>query len=177
MKAFERFFEDDLVGVRFALNVFVGTTICWLTLKLISDSNPVWAIASMIAASDPQVKQAVRTFRGRIINALVGCAVGLFFLAIGDWTPLKLPIALAVSVLLSSYVVKVQVMWRQAPITAAIVIAGSLTHDSKLIGMEHGVHKVGEVIFGCVVGLMVSLAMSRIWPIHERKEALPSTAH
>ena len=177
MKAFERFLEDDLVGVRFALNVFLGTTICWLTLKLISDSNPVWAIASMIAASDPQVKQAIRTFRGRIINALVGCAVGLFFLAIGDWTPLKLPIALAVSVLLSSYVVKVQVMWRQAPITAGIVIAGSLTHDSKLIGMEHGIHKVGEVIFGCVVGLLVSLAMSRVWPIPERKEASPSPAH
>jgi uncharacterized membrane protein YccC len=170
MKAFERFLEDDLVGVRFALNVFIGTTIVWVVLKLIADTNPIWAIASMIAASDPQVKQAIRTFRGRIINALVGCAVGLFFLAIGAWTALKLPIAMAVSVLVSSYVVRVQVMWRQAPITAAIVIAGGLTHDSKLIGMEHGVHKVGEVIFGCVVGLLVSLSMSRVWPIHEPKE-------
>ena len=177
MKVFERFLEDDLVGVRFALNVFIGTTIVWVVLKLIADTNPIWAIASMIAASDPQVKQAIRTFRGRIINALVGCAVGLFFLAIGVWTPLKLPIALAASVLISSYVVKVQVMWRQAPITAAIVIAGSLTHDSKLIGMEHGVHKVGEVIFGCVIGLLVSLAMSRVWPIHERKDPLAGTAH
>jgi uncharacterized membrane protein YccC len=177
MKPFERFFEDDLVGVRFALNVFIGTSIVWLVLKLIADTNPIWAIASMIAASDPQVKQAIRTFRGRIINALVGCAVGLFFLAIGVWTPLKLPIAMAASVLISSYVVKVQVMWRQAPITAAIVIAGGLTHDSKLVGMEHGVHKVGEVIFGCVVGLLVSLAMSRIWPIPERKDPLPAAAH
>ena len=25
MKAFERFFEDDLIGVRFAINVFIGT--------------------------------------------------------------------------------------------------------------------------------------------------------
>lgn len=173
LKAFERFFEDDLVGVRFALNVFIGATIVWVVLKLISDTNPIWAVASMIAASDPQVKQAIRTFRGRIINALVGCAVGLFFLAIGDWTPLKLPFAIAASVLISSYVVRVQVMWRQAPITAGIVIAGSLSHDSKLIGMEHGLHKVGEVIFGCVVGLLVSLAMSKVWPIRERKEATP----
>ena len=51
MKVFERFLEDDLVGVRFALNVFIGTTIVWVVLKLIADTNPIWAIASMIAAS------------------------------------------------------------------------------------------------------------------------------
>ena len=165
MNPLKRFFEDDLVGVRFALNVFIGTTIVWVVLKLISDSNPVWAIASLIAASDPVVKQAVRTFRGRIINALVGCTVGLLFLVVGGWSPWKLPFALAATVLISSYFIRVQVMWRQAPITAAIVIASGLTHDSKLVGVEHGVHKVAEVIFGCVVGLGVSVVMSKVWPI------------
>ena len=77
---------------------------------------------------------------------------------------------MAASVLISSYVVRVQVMWRQAPITAAIVIAGGLAHDSKLVGMEHGVHKVGEVIFGCLVGLLVSLTMSKIWPLREHPD-------
>jgi hypothetical protein len=56
-------------------------------------------------------------------------------------------------------------MWRQAPITAAIVIASGLMHGSKLSGVEHGLHKVGEVILGCVMGLVVSWAMSRVWPI------------
>lgn len=173
---FKRFLEDDLVGVRFALNVFIGTTLCWVVLKLISDTNPIWAIASMIAASDPVVKQAVRTFRGRIINALVGCVVGLLFLVVGGWSPWKLPFALATTVLISTYLLKVQVMWRQAPITAAIVIAGGLTHDSKLTGVEHGFHKVAEVIFGCVVGLAVSLAMSKVWPIHQRKAPVPESS-
>ena len=50
----------------------------------------------MIAASDPQVNEAVRMFRSRIINVLVGCAVGLFFLVVGDPTEWKLPFALAV---------------------------------------------------------------------------------
>jgi hypothetical protein len=57
-------------------------------------------------------------------------------------------------------------MWRQAPITAAIVIASGVSSHSKLTGVESGVHKVGEVVFGCVVGLVVSWAMSRLWPIH-----------
>jgi uncharacterized membrane protein YgaE (UPF0421/DUF939 family) len=175
MKPFERFLEDDLIGVRFALNVFIGTTLVWVLLKLISDTNPIWAIASMIAASDPQLKQALRTFWSRITNALVGCAVGLFVLVVGGWSPWKLPLALAITVLISTYVVRVQVMWRQAPITAAIVIAGGLSHESKLTGVEHGVHKVAEVIFGCVMGLLVSLAMSKVWPIHPRPEPTPAS--
>ena len=170
MRLLERFFEDDLVGVRFSLNVFIGTTLVWVVLRLISDSNPIWAIASMIAASDPVVKQAVKGFRSRTINALVGCAVGLVFLVVGGWTPWKLPLALATAVLISTYLVRVQMMWRQAPITAAIVIASGLTHSSKVSGVEHGLHKVAEVIFGCLMGLLVSLLMSKLWPIHPRPE-------
>jgi len=160
--------QQDIIGVRFALNVFIGTTVTWYVLTHIADDeNPIWAIASMVAASDPQVKEAVRIFWSRLINVLVGCAVGLIFVVVGGTSEWKLPIALAVTVLLSSYWVQIKTMWRQAPITAAIVIAAGLTHDSKLSGIEHGVHKVVEVIFGCLVGLIVSLLMSKIWPVAE----------
>ena len=47
---------------------------------------------------------------------------------------------------------------------AAIVIASELTHRSKLTGFEQGLRKVAQVIFGCIVGLVVTLAVSRIWP-------------
>jgi uncharacterized membrane protein YccC len=165
MKLLERFLEDDLLGVRFAVNVFIGTTALWLLLRLAAETNPIWAIASMIAAADPQLKNAIRTFHGRIINAALGCAVGLIFVVIGrggEWT---LPFALAVTVLLSSYVVRVPAMWRQAPITAAIVIAAGLETHSELTAIEHGLHKVGEVILGCVMGLAVTWLMSKVWPV------------
>jgi uncharacterized membrane protein YccC len=122
----------------------------------------------MIAASDPQVVEAPRMFKCRITNVLVGCAVGLLVLAVGGSSEWKLPLALAVSVLVSSYVIHIQTMWRQAPITAAIVIAAGLTHHSKLTGIEYGLHKVAEVIFGCLVGLVVTWTMSKVWPIAER---------
>jgi acid phosphatase family membrane protein YuiD len=80
---------------------------------------------------------------------------------------LKLPIALAVAVLVSTYVVRIQTMWRQAPITAAVVIAAGLTHQSKITGIIQGLHKVGEVIFGCLVGILVSWLMSKLWPVAE----------
>jgi uncharacterized membrane protein YccC len=107
-------------------------------------------------------------FKCRITNVLVGCAVGLLVLVVGGSSEWKLPFALAVTVLVSSYLIHIQTMWRQAPITAAIVVAAGLTHHSKLTGVEHGLHKVAEVIFGCLVGLVVTWAMSRVWPIAER---------
>jgi uncharacterized membrane protein YccC len=160
--------QRDIIGVRFAVNVFIGTTVTWYVLThILDDENPIWAIASMVAASDPQVKEAVRIFKSRLINVLLGCAVGLIFVVMGGSSEWKLPLALAVTVLLSSYLVQIPTMWRQAPITAAIVIAAGLTHHSKLSGIEHGVHKVAEVIFGCLVGLLVSLLMAKVWPVAE----------
>jgi uncharacterized membrane protein YccC len=174
MNLLERFLEDDLLGVRFAVNVAIGTTFLWILLRLFADTNPVWAIASMIAASEPRIENAVRMFRARIINALVGCAVGLTFLLIGPEEGWKLPVALAVCVLLSSYVIRIQTMWRQAPITAAIVIAAGMTHHSNMSAAEHGLHKVAEVFLGCVMGLCVSWLMSKIWPIRDARDVTPT---
>ena len=159
--------QHNLLGVRFSVNVLIASAILWYLLRHVADTNPIWSIASMVAASEPQVKEGVRMFRSRITNVLIGCAVGLLVLLVGGSSEWKLPLAMAVTVLVSSYVVHVQTMWRQAPITAAIVIASGLAHESKLRGVEDGVHKVGEVLLGCVTGLLVSWAVSRIWPLHE----------
>lgn len=158
-------FPRDILGLRFAFNVFIGSAVIWYALKFLADANPIWAVASMIASSDPVVGEAARMFKCRITNVLLGCAVGLTFLVIGGSSEWKLPLALAVTVLLSSYVVRIQTMWRQAPITAAIVIAAGLTHHSKLTGIEFGMGKVAEVIFGCLVGVLVSWVMAKIWPV------------
>ena len=165
--------EHDLLGVRFAVNVFIASAILWYLLRHVADTNPIWSIASMVAASEPQVKEATRMFRSRMINVLVGCAVGLLCLVVGGSSEWKLPLAMAMAVLISSYVIHIQTMWRQAPITAALVIATGLTHGSKLSGVEDGLHKVGEVLLGCVMGLLVSWIMSRVWPMVEAEAKAP----
>jgi hypothetical protein len=156
---------SDLVGVRFAINVALATTIVWKTLQAIGDPNPIWAIASMIAASDPQPEEARRLFKCRLINVSVGSAVGLVFLLMGGREDWNLSLALATTVLISSYVVRIKTMWRQAPITAAVVIASAITSDSSALGIQRGLHKVAEVVFGCLVGVTVSVVMSRVWVI------------
>ena len=167
MKLFERFSDDDMLGIRFAANVFIASIIVWVGIRYYLGADPIWALASMIASSEPIVKKGLKFFRSRLLNTLVGCAVGLLFLSVGEPTPWKLPFALAITVLLSAYFVRVQVMWRQAPITAALVIAGSLSTYSNTAGIELGLYRVGEVIFGSVVALGVSWLMARLWSVRE----------
>jgi uncharacterized membrane protein YccC len=164
---FERFRADDLRGVRFALNTFIGAAALWFFLRLFSELDPIWAIASMIAASEPVVGDALHMFRARMTNAAVGCAVGLAVLLTGQSSELKMPIAIAIAVLVSSYFVRIPTMWRQAPITAALVIGSGLMQHSKLTGVEDGLTRVGEVFLGCVVGLVVSWLLAHIWPMPE----------
>jgi uncharacterized membrane protein YccC len=162
---------EHLLGVRFAVNVFVATAIVWFVLQTLADTNPIWAIASMVAASEPDPAEARRMFRSRLINVAVGCVTGLFFLVLGGARPWTLPFALATAVLVATYVVRIKTMWRQAPITAAVVIAASLLSNSTERGIVQGLHKVAEVVFGCVVGLVVSWTMSRLWLVRRPLEA------
>ncbi len=158
-------------GVHLALNVFVATSLVWIVVRKWAGLNPIWAISAMLASSDPHVRVAYKNFRSRLINALLGCATGLTFLVLAglvggsrDW---KLPLALATTALLSSYIVRVPIMWRQAPITAAIVIAAGIEHHSEKLSIEIGLRRVAEVLFGCLMGLAVSWLLSKLWPLPE----------
>lgn len=158
---------DRLLGFRFAVNVLLAGAIVWFTMREVGDSNPIWAIASMVAAADPQPEEARRVFRSRLINVAVGCGVGFLFLIFGSGRQRMVPLALAITVLISSYFVRVKTMWRQAPITAAVVIAAGIVGGSAKVGIGRGLHKVTEVLFGCVVGMLVSWLMSKLWLVRQ----------
>lgn len=164
LKAVERFIKGDVHGIHYAVSIFFATAVLWITVHELAKSNPIWAISSMVATSDPSTKQSILLFRSRVINTLVGCAVGLLFIAVGGSKVITLPMAMATTVLVSSYVVRIPTMWRQAPITAAFVIAAGLAHHSRIKGLQAGVNRMSEVLFGCVIGLAVGSLVSMLWP-------------
>ena len=162
---------ESLLGLRFAINVFLAGAIVWFTLLPFGDKNPMWAIASMVAAADPAPEQAVRLFRSRLTNVVVGCVVVFSLLLVGGRSHWMVPFSLAVAVLISSYFVRVQTMWRQAPISAALVIAAGVVGSSTTAGVGRGLQKVAEVLFGCLVGVLVSRLMSKVWLVRPKKVA------
>jgi uncharacterized membrane protein YccC len=153
-------------GVQYAVSIFIATAVLWFLVPELAETDPIWAISSMVATSDPSMKQAWLT-RSRIINALVGCAVGLLFIALGGTRLIMLALAIALTVLLSSYVVRIQTMWRQAPISAAFVIAAGLEHHSRKRGQQQvwGAHERGAVrLCG---RLVIAWLVSVVWPMRD----------
>src|SRR5271169_896254 len=171
MKVLDRFTKGDMHGVHYAVSIFFATAILWFLVRKMSEANPVWAISSMVATSDPAMKQAVLILRSRIANTLLGCMIGLLFIAIGGTKLITLPLAMAVTVLLSTYVVRIPTMWRQAPISAAFVIAASMAHNSRRNGLIAGAGRMGEVLFGCLVGILVAWIVSLVWPLPDPESA------
>jgi uncharacterized membrane protein YccC len=167
MKALERFIKGDMHGVHYAVSIFLATVVLYILVHRLGKADPVWAISSMVATSDPSMKQARLFLRSRVINTLMGCAVGLLFIAIGGTRLIMLPLAMAVTVLLSSYVVRIQTMWRQAPISAAFVISAALEYHSRKHGLIAGVGRMNEVLFGCFIGLVIAWLLSIIWPLSD----------
>ena len=171
MKALQRFIKGDMHGIHYAVSIFIATAVLWVLVHELAETNPIWAISSMVATSDPAMKQAMLSFRSRIINTLVGCGVGLLFIALGGTRLITLPLAMAITVLLSSYVVRIQTMWRQAPISAAFVIAAGLEYHSRKRGLIAGVGRMSEVLFGCIVGLVIAWLVSVVWPLRDPQPA------
>src|SRR5208337_953003 len=175
IKALDRFIRGDMHGIHYAVSMFIATAVLWVVVHKLGKANPIWAISSMVATSDPLMKQALLIFRSRIINTMVGCAIGLAFIAIGGGSRIiTLPLAMAAAVLVASYVVRIQTMWRQAPISAAFIIGAGLEYHSRLHGLQAGAQRTSEVLFGCVVGLVVAWIVSVVWPLPEPVPAAQS---
>ncbi len=172
----EEMIQGDMHGVHYAVSIAIATAVLWITVQHLAKTNPIWAISSMVATSDPAMKQALMFFRARLINTLLGCAVGLLFILLGGSHLIKLPLAMAVTVLLSSYVVRVPTMWRQGPITAAFVIAAGIEHHAKTSAFQAGLNRVSEVLFGCIIGLVVGYTLSKVWPLPDDKPAAKAVA-
>ena len=161
---------NQILALRFSVNVAIASTLVCVILYLLGKTSFDWAVISAITCADPQPKEARKMVKGRLINVIVGCAVGLFFILIGEAKNWMLPIAISTSVLISSLLIRIKEMWLQAPITAAIVISSALGASSDLVGMQNGIRRVEDVFIGSFVGFIVSWIMSKFWFIKNQPD-------
>ena len=59
MKMLDRLLEDNLLGVRFAVNVFIASINVWITLQFFTHASPIWAIASISACNSSGILSCV----------------------------------------------------------------------------------------------------------------------
>src|SRR6266702_7708245 len=158
-----RVMKADPTGLHFAVRIFIGSSILWLLLHVLADTNPIWAISSMIAVTESHVHAARANFKARIANTCIGATVGLLFMLVAGPRHWVLPLALATTVLVSSYLIHVPIYWRIAPVTAALVVASSVEQNSRKGGLQIGLHRVGEVFLGSAMAVLIALVMAEIW--------------
>lgn len=165
----------SITGLRYAIDVFLGTLLIWLTFRSLGDRNPVWAIISLIVVCDPDISVAWPNFVSRFSNTLIGCTtgiLGLFIIGAKEW--LLAPL-LASTILICTSIIKRPGSWKIAPATSALILTSALAENSSLIGFEQAFHRVAEVLFGSLVALLVSVALSKIFPHSFEKKNINKT--
>jgi uncharacterized membrane protein YccC len=157
--------RHDAIGLHYAVRICIGTTAVWLLLRSLgdADADAIWAVISVIVATEPQMQTAVFAFMSRIVNTVIGCTIGLTFLLVAGPEVWVLPLALTVTVLVCTYLVRLSSSWRLAPATTALVIASGVVEQSRISGAEVALHRAGEVVLGCAVAFLITWCMSKIW--------------
>jgi uncharacterized membrane protein YccC len=167
----------NAVGLHYAVRIFIGTTILWVLLQRVNDTNPLWAVISLIVVTEPRTGMAWLAFRARILNTALGCIVGLLFLRFAGQHPWVLTPALTLTVLICTYGARTPLGWRVAPITTAMIISAGLTEPTAIAGLDVALHRTLEVILGSAMGLLTTWLISFVWePAPEAKAEVEAKA-
>jgi uncharacterized membrane protein YccC len=158
------YLKHHITGLHYAVRIFIGASLLWILLRDGRSSDSLWAIISLIVVTEPQIKPAWIAFRARMLNTVIGCAIGLFFLALPVSLVWILTPAIGISALVATYVNKVQQGWRIAPITTALIMSSAMIQPSTFGAFSLALHRTVEVFLGSLMALMVTNLMTYIWP-------------
>ena len=151
-------------GILHALKLLVGLVILWWSAHALH-VDPFWAYVSMIVVGS-ETTGTLSVFLTRIVNTLIGCAVGFLVLLAFPPSIWSLCLALAAVVLLCSAFLGPPTRWKIAPITTVIVMGAAVVERSRSLGIENGVRRLIAVLAGSALGVVISLAFSHLerWP-------------
>lgn len=155
-----------IAGLELGVRIVVGAAIVWLIALRFPHHDPLWGMISVVIVSDTELNASLTAFRGRVLNTMIGCAIGLLALyAIGpqSWSIL---IAMLVAVLVSSNFALTVPVWRIAPVSVAIVMTPGLLIGSRTAGTPIALVRTAWVLIGSAVAVVVSLLFSffkRLW--------------
>jgi uncharacterized membrane protein YccC len=156
--------------ISFALRIFIGCVIVWLSLDYFHDAKKIWAIISVITVSDPNFNAVRENAKSRLLNTLMGCIVGLLFIylfGIGFW---QLMVAVTISVLISTSFKKYPSTWKLAPVTVVILMIPPLQGSETIKdAMSIALNRTGEVLYGSLVAFLLGLLYLKIETMSEKK--------
>lgn len=146
----------------YAMNIFLGTTVCWYSLVFLGVRNPIWATITVILVSDPDLRATVNLARIRSTNTAVGCVISLISLALFGYTPWGSFLTVGATILLVMSIRNYPANWRLAPVTVAIIMdaarQATTYHDAVFLAVV----RAAEIGAGCLVALAIVAINIRI---------------
>jgi uncharacterized membrane protein YccC len=164
------------LSLAYALKVALATLLAWPCLQQLGIAQPVWAIVTIAAVSDPDWSAARQLATIRITNTLTGCMVAILAVVLFGATLASMAGALAVSVLLVTSIEHYPANWRLAPITVAIVM-GQAVGGPEREALHLAWLRTSEVVSGAIAALILAWLFSTV--IHKlvRRQARPPQPH
>ncbi len=151
----------NAVGWHYAVRIFLGTALVLLMGRL-AGFDPLWAVITVIVVTEPWLKSAWLAFVSRCLNTLIGCGTGLVFLLLVGPEQWLLPPAVALTVLLCTYL-RIPLSWRIGPVTTALVLASGVGAHSVAPGLQTALLRTGQVLLGSAVALLVTYCLGLVW--------------
>jgi uncharacterized membrane protein YccC len=168
---FRKLLARDPLAVHYAVRIFLGTAFLWILLQRLCDNHAIWAIITMVFITEPNIQNALESFRLRIYNTFVGCGIALVALVIAGPRFWILPVGVTLAVLLSTRTPESPASWRTTPIAAGVVLTAGLSAQSWSVGLHIALIRAGEVLLGGVTAIAIAWLMSLVWMPEEEKNA------
>ena len=149
-------------GVQYAVRILIGCVIVWFVLNRINHPNPLWALISVIIVTEPELSAAFLAFNSRIVNTLIGCAIGLSFLYLLGPSRWSILLGIIVSVIICTSLIRVPGSWRVAPVTVAILMTPSVLGGGRSTGLATAIDRTEEVLLGSAVALLITYVASLV---------------
>ncbi|MBS1637519.1 MAG: FUSC family protein [Bacteroidetes bacterium] len=158
-----RYFNITSTGISYAIRIWLGCGIVWWSLYYLHDSKKIWAMISVIVVSDPDFGVVRTTTISRVVNTLVGCALGLVFVYLFNTNVWSLMAAITLSVIISTSFRNFPTSWKLAPTTVLIVMMPAVAeHASWKEAMILALTRSAEILYGSLVAFVLGYIFVKV---------------
>jgi uncharacterized membrane protein YccC len=145
----------------YAFRIVIACLVVWWSLDAVGAATKIFALISAIVVSEPDPDLLRQSAVSRIINTVIGGALGLLSMLLLDINLWSLIIAITISVLISTSFKNYPTSWKLAPATVAIIIVPAITgHEEYKLAMQVALERTAEVMYGCLVAFLLGLVLN-----------------
>lgn len=147
----------------YASKTTIGALICWGALHLLGIDNPMWAMITVVLVSDPDLNTARTLVAARVVNTIVGGAIGLTALLLFDYAIWIALAAAALTILVITSIEHYPTNWRLAPVTVFILFDAARHAASPQEEIHLALLRALEIGLGSAVALALALVYTRLF--------------